>query len=1315
MPDANVADDITIDLAATATALAANGGDCGAGNYPLGVDASGAVESCTADVDTDFTSTTTHEQIPFERSTAVVGTDSLIWDGSAKRLDITGSVGATLLDTGGLDHNDFGIQYSSGQMLGVSATITRAISGGDIWLGIDAGGGGTTDALWIFANDTERVAQDDLWMFRHDGLLRMFYEVDDTKYTDFLVDATGNLAITPVGGNVAIPGASSGANGAYDLSIGDVTTPDYGALAIGQVGIYTSSFAASGLDLDKAMLFRQEAAIGAGNDPGIEFAWMEGGNTVRMLIPESGAGNAMNVFRSLQVGGAYSAVTGNNHVLCDTQTTYDSNIDCDAGGTGADLFVQDDIELEGEIFSSGTIHLDADDANQLTISATSQTASHAFDFPDDEIVSGDIIEGDGAGSFTYTAKSAVALSGFNDDLTHLTGADALAALQENGANELAGEAIGTACSENEILKANATGGLDCAADAIGGSPSFDLITTGTNSTGTLTLAAGSALILEDAAGAAPTADGQIQFDRTSENLEVGNGATTNEYVPSANVSGDASMTTAGAVTVADNSHDHTQANISDLDHLTEAEARTGLIENGSDEMTIETLGTACSDGQLVEADATGGIVCVTTGGDVTGPADALVVGNDSHDHTEAFVTDLDHLTETEARTGLIENGSAEMTIETLGTACSDGQLVEADATGGIVCVTTGGDITGPADALVVANDSHNHTETFVTDLDHLTEAEARTGLIENGTAEMTGETLGTACSDGEVLKANASGGIDCGTDETGGTPAFSSIATGTNSTATMTLASGSSFVLEDANGAAPTADGQIKFDRTTERLEVGDGGATNEFYAGAHLTGADALAALQENGANELTGEAIGTACSEDEILKANASGGLDCAADETGGTPAFSSIATGTNSTATMTLASGSSFILEDANGAAPTTDGQIKFDRTTERLEVGDGGATNEFYAGAHLTGADALAALQENGANELAGEELGTACSDGEVLKANASGGIDCGTDATGGTPGFDNITTGTNSTATMTLAAGSALILEDAAGAAPTADGQIQFDRTSENIEVGNGATTNEYVPSANVSGDASMTTAGVVTVADDLHDHVITNIDAFTIADLQTQTTGTSTFYTEDTVVPIWDGGTGVGVLQDGGMLIGSGTGAITALGVATNGQILVGSTAADPVVATLNADRSLTATVGAGTLEIDADAELYTHTSNVVIVSPDDYTNGFVQIDLGAGAVTITQIVCSTNTGTADLMPDERDEETPQTTGTNVLSSVLQCTSTPETDTCAELDGCADNFANAAIAAGNIVSIDIDATSGTPGVLRIAIEYTKDD
>jgi len=52
----------------------------------------------------------------------------------------------------------------------------------------------------------------------------------------------------------------------------------------------------------------------------------------------------------------------------------------------------------------------------------------------------------------------------------------------------------------------------------------------------------------------------------------------------------------------------------------------------------------------------------------------------------------------------------------------------------------------------------------------------------------------------------------------------------------------------------------------------------------------------------------------------------------------------------------------------------------------------------------------------------------------------------------------------------------------------------------------------------------------------------------------------------------WDvneGGTGAATLTDGGILLGSGTGAITALGVAANGQIPVGDGTTDPVLATI--------------------------------------------------------------------------------------------------------------------------------------------------
>lgn len=55
--------------AGTSTALAANGANCSANNYPLGVDASGAVESCTADANTNA-------------QTECTGSESLRGDGS---------------------------------------------------------------------------------------------------------------------------------------------------------------------------------------------------------------------------------------------------------------------------------------------------------------------------------------------------------------------------------------------------------------------------------------------------------------------------------------------------------------------------------------------------------------------------------------------------------------------------------------------------------------------------------------------------------------------------------------------------------------------------------------------------------------------------------------------------------------------------------------------------------------------------------------------------------------------------------------------------------------------------------------------------------------------------------------------------------------------------------------------------------------------------------------------------------------------------------------------------------------------------------
>lgn len=75
------------------------------------------------------------------------------------------------------------------------------------------------------------------------------------------------------------------------------------------------------------------------------------------------------------------------------------------------------------------------------------------------------------------------------------------------------------------------------------------------------------------------------------------------------------------------------------------------------------------------------------------------------------------------------------------------------------------------------------------------------------------------------------------------------------------------------------------------------------------------------------------------------------------------------------------------------------------------------------------------------------------------------------------------------------------------------------------------------------------------------------------------------------------GGSGASSLTDGGILLGSGTGAITALGVATNGQIPIGDGSTDPVLATITGtanEITVTNSTGSITLSIPDSATLVT-------------------------------------------------------------------------------------------------------------------------
>ena len=106
------------------------------------------------------------------------------------------------------------------------------------------------------------------------------------------------------------------------------------------------------------------------------------------------------------------------------------------------------------------------------------------------------------------------------------------------------------------------------------------------------------------------------------------------------------------------------------------------------------------------------------------------------------------------------------------------------------------------------------------------------------------------------------------------------------------------------------------------------------------------------------------------------------------------------------------------------------------------------------------------------------------------------------------------------------------------------------------------------------------------------------------------------------------GGTGASSLTDHGVLVGSGTGAITALAVGTNGQLLMGSTGVDPVFGTLSAGDGLTSTSDAGSLGLAVDLKA---NGGLVIESTE------IAVDLGASTITGTLAVADGGTGATSL------------------------------------------------------------------------------
>ena len=109
-----------------------------------------------------------------------------------------------------------------------------------------------------------------------------------------------------------------------------------------------------------------------------------------------------------------------------------------------------------------------------------------------------------------------------------------------------------------------------------------------------------------------------------------------------------------------------------------------------------------------------------------------------------------------------------------------------------------------------------------------------------------------------------------------------------------------------------------------------------------------------------------------------------------------------------------------------------------------------------------------------------------------------------------------------------------------------------------------------------------------------------------------------------------------------------------------------------------------------------------TISKSIVIFDPTTDDTNKVHIYWPA-AVTLARIAYSVDTGTVSINFDERAEGTPNTAGTNTLSSALVCDTDSQVTT---------SFSDSGIAIDVPHNLQITATSGTPTIVRIHVKAT---
>ena len=117
-------------------------------------------------------------------------------------------------------------------------------------------------------------------------------------------------------------------------------------------------------------------------------------------------------------------------------------------------------------------------------------------------------------------------------------------------------------------------------------------------------------------------------------------------------------------------------------------------------------------------------------------------------------------------------------------------------------------------------------------------------------------------------------------------------------------------------------------------------------------------------------------------------------------------------------------------------------------------------------------------------------------------------------------------------------------------------------------------------------------------------------------------------------IPVSKGGTGATSLTDGGVLLGSGTGAVTAMGVLSDGQMIVGDGTTDPVA---ESGATLRTSIGLGSIATQASDSVsisggsITGITDLVVADggtgASSLTDGGVLLGSGTGAITAMAVL----------------------------------------------------------------------------------------